>query len=151
CLKGQQKRVMTPGKNQKHYLAGCLDAQTGQVTYVSGIKKNSDLFINMLKELNGQYRHAKNITLILDNYGIHKSRKVRAWLQQNPKFNLLFLPVYSPWINKIERLWQSLHETVTRNHCCQYMWQLLKCVEAFINAFSSGQQPGMRKMSVSLL
>ncbi|MDE9565593.1 IS630 family transposase [Xenorhabdus bovienii] len=151
CLKGQQKRVMTPGKNQKHYFAGCLDAQTGQVTYVSGIKKNSDLFINMLKELNGQYRHAKNITLILDNYGIHKSRKVRTWLQQNPKFNLLFLPVYSPWINKIERLWQSLHETVTRNHCCQYMWQLLKCVEAFINAFSSGQQPGMRKMSVSLL
>ncbi|CEK21713.1 protein of unknown function [Xenorhabdus nematophila AN6/1] len=44
-----------------------------------------------------------------------------------------------------------MHETVTRNHCCQYMWQLLKCVEAFINAFSSGQQPGMRKMSVSLL
>ncbi|CEK25243.1 transposase (fragment) [Xenorhabdus nematophila AN6/1] len=76
CLKGQQKRVMTPGKNQKHYLAGCLDAQTGRVTYVSGIKKNSDLFINLLKELNGQYRHAKNITLIVDNYGIHKSRKV---------------------------------------------------------------------------
>ncbi|RAW72261.1 hypothetical protein CKY06_11215 [Photorhabdus sp. S15-56] len=29
-------------------------------------------------------------------------------------------------LNKIERLWQLLHETVTRNHCCQYMWQLLK-------------------------
>lgn len=50
---------MTPGKNQKHDLVGCLDAQTGQVTYVSGIKKNADLFIKMLKELNGQYRHAK--------------------------------------------------------------------------------------------
>ncbi|CDH18612.1 hypothetical protein XBKQ1_1380005 [Xenorhabdus bovienii str. kraussei Quebec] len=73
-----------------------IDAQTGQVTYVSGIKKNSDLFIKMLKELSGQYRHAKNITLILDNYGIHKSQKVRAWLKQNPKCNLLFLPIYSP-------------------------------------------------------
>ncbi len=68
---------MTPGKNQKHYLAGCLDARTGQMTYVRGIKKNSDLFINMLKKLNSQYRSAKSITLILDNYGIHKSGKVR--------------------------------------------------------------------------
>ncbi|MCC8368460.1 IS630 family transposase [Xenorhabdus sp. PB61.4] len=151
CLKGQQKRVMTPGKNQKHYLAGCLDARTGQVIYVGGIKKNTDLFINMLEKINRQYRQAKSITLILDNYGIHKSQKVREWLKQNPQFNLLFLPVYSPWLNKIERLWQSLHETVTRNHCCRYMWQLLACVEEFMIAFSLGQQPGMKKMSVSLL
>ncbi|WP_175486190.1 transposase, partial [Xenorhabdus japonica] len=60
-----------------------------------------------------------------------------------------FLPVYSPWLNKIERLWQSLHETVTRNHCCQSIWPLLACVEEFMIAFSLGQQPGMKKMSVS--
>ncbi len=88
CFKGQQKRVVTPGKNQKHYLAGCLNAQTGKVTYVSGIRKNSDLFITLLEEMNVQYRHAESITVILDNYGIHKSRKVRAWLKQNAKFNL---------------------------------------------------------------
>ncbi|CDH18613.1 hypothetical protein XBKQ1_1380006 [Xenorhabdus bovienii str. kraussei Quebec] len=28
-----------------------------------------------------------------------------------------------------------MHETVTWNHCCQYMWQLLKGVEKFINSF----------------
>ncbi|NDK96909.1 IS630 family transposase, partial [Photorhabdus laumondii subsp. laumondii] len=41
---------------------------------------------------------------------------------------------YSPWLNKIERLWQSLHETVTRNHGCQYMWQLLEKVKTFLNS-----------------
>ncbi|ERT11096.1 hypothetical protein O185_21195 [Photorhabdus temperata J3] len=55
--------------------------------------------------MNCQYTHAESITLILDNYGIHKSWKIRALFKQNPKFNLLFLPVYSPWLNKIERLW----------------------------------------------
>ncbi|CDM88006.1 conserved protein of unknown function [Xenorhabdus bovienii] len=123
CFKGQQKRVVTPGKNQKHYLAGCLNAKTKEITYVGGLRKNSDLFIKLLDTLNNQYVNAKTITLILDNYGIHKSQKVIAWLAKNPKFNLLFLPVYSPWLNKIERLWQSLHETVTRNHCCQFMGQ----------------------------
>ncbi len=39
CFKGQQKWVITPGKNEKYYLAVCLNAQTEQVTYVKGIKK----------------------------------------------------------------------------------------------------------------
>ncbi|WP_391528947.1 IS630 family transposase [Photorhabdus akhurstii] len=151
CFKGQQKRVITPGKNEKHYLAGCLNAQTEQVTYVKGIKKNSDLFIKMLDELNHQYPHAETLTLILDNYGIHKSQKVKEWLARHPKFTLLFLPVYSPWLNKIERLWQSLHETITRNHRCQFMWQLLNYVDAFLASFSSQQKPGRQKMSVALL
>ncbi len=96
CFKGQQKRVVTPGKNEKHSLAGCLNAQTKEITYVSGLRKNSDLFIKMLDELNRQHHRAKTITLILDNYSIHKSGKVMAWLAKNPKVNLLFLPVYSP-------------------------------------------------------
>ncbi|MBD2794114.1 IS630 family transposase, partial [Xenorhabdus szentirmaii] len=113
CLRGQQKRVATPGKNQKYYLAGCFNAKTKEITCVGGLKKNSDLFIKLLDDISNQSVSAKTITLILDNYCIHKSRKVMAWLEKNPKFSLLFLPVYSPWLNKIERLWQSLHETVT--------------------------------------
>ncbi|MCW7550584.1 transposase, partial [Photorhabdus sp. APURE] len=80
------------------------------------------------------YFHAETLTLILDNYCIHKSRQVSDWLARHPKFNLLFLPVYSLRLNKIERLWQSLHETVTRNHGCQYMWQLLEKVKTFLNS-----------------
>lgn len=43
-------------------------------------------------------------TLVADNYIIHKSRKVERWLEENPKFRLLFLPTYSPWLDPIERL-----------------------------------------------
>ncbi|MBD2792489.1 IS630 family transposase, partial [Xenorhabdus sp. CUL] len=58
----------------------------------------------------------------------------------------------SPWLNKIERLWQSLHETVTRNPCCQFMWQLLKHVKIFMETASLQQQkPRVRKMGVSQL
>ncbi len=127
---------MTLGKNQKHYLAGCLNIQTGKITYVRGLNKGSRLFINVLKELDRQYCHAETLTLILDNYSIHKSRMLSDWLTRHPKFNLLFLAVDSSWLNKIERLWQSLHETVTQNHCCQYMWQLLEKVKIFLNSFS---------------
>jgi transposase len=144
-FKGQQKRIITPGKNQKYYLAGCFDIQTGKIFYTGYGRKNSQLFINMLEELKRHHHHAKTLTVILDNYSIHTSQLVKAWLEQNPTVTLLFLPVYSPWLNKIERLWQSLHETVTRNHCCQYMWQLIKRVKIFLNAASG--QPGLMAKS----
>jgi len=35
-LPGQQKTVLTPGQNQKRYLAGALDAHTGKLTWVEG-------------------------------------------------------------------------------------------------------------------
>lgn len=146
--KGQQKRIATPGQNQKHYLAGALHSGTGRVHYVSGSSKSSDLFISLLETLRRTYRRAKTITLVADNYIIHKRRKVERWLEENPKFRLLFLPMYSPWLNPIERLWLSLHETITRNHQCRYMWQLLKQVAQFMNAASlfPGNQQGLAKV-----
>ncbi|EFS4621764.1 IS630 family transposase [Salmonella enterica] len=146
--KGQQKRIATPGQNQKHYLAGALHSGAGRVHYVSGSSKSSDLFISLLETLRRTYRRAKTITLVADNYIIHKSRKVERWLEENPKFRLLFLPMYSPWLNPIERQWLSLHETITRNHQCRYMWQLLKQVAQFMNAASlfPGNQQGLAKV-----
>lgn len=147
-LKGQQKRIVTLGQNQKHYLAGALHSGTGRVHYVSGGSKSSDLFINLLETLRRTYRRAKTIMLVVDNYIIHKSRKVERWLATNKKFRLLFLPTYSPWLNPIERLWLSLHETITRNHQCRYMWQLLEQVNQFMNAASPfpGNQHGLVKV-----
>lgn len=63
-------------------------------------------------------------------------KKTQGWLEKNPKFILLFQPVYSPWVNKIEKLWHALHETVTRNHQCKAMWQLLKRVRNFMDNVS---------------
>jgi transposase len=83
--KGHQKKVATPGQNTKHYLAGALHAKTGKVSYVGSTSKNSELFIAILEKLKIQYRRAKTITLIVDNYIIHKSIKTQGWLEKNPK------------------------------------------------------------------
>lgn len=56
---GQQKEVLTPGQNQKRYIAGALDARTGELTWVVGKKKNSLLFILLLWKLTQRYAEAK--------------------------------------------------------------------------------------------
>ena len=91
---------------------------------------------------------AKTITLIVNNYIIHKSRKTALWLKQNPKFRLLFQPIYSPWVNKIEKLWHALHERITRNHRCKEMWELLGKVRRFMDTVSPfpGSPHGLAKV-----
>ncbi|EJF5608509.1 IS630 family transposase, partial [Salmonella enterica] len=147
-LRGQQKRVATPGQNEKYYLAGALHCGTGKVSYVGGNSKSPALFISLLKRLKATYRRAKTITLIVDNYIIHKSRETERWLKENPKFRVIYQPVYSPRVNHVERLWQALHDTITRNHQCRSMWQLLKKVRHFMETVSPfpGGKHGLAKV-----
>ncbi len=135
-VKGQQTRIPTPGKNQKNYLAGALNAKTGQVVWVEWESKNSFLFLRLMAELRKRYRQAKTIRLIADNYVIHKSQITKTFLSHNKKFELIFQPVYHPWVNKIELLWKQLHDTVTRNHRHSTMKSLMEDIRKFMNNVS---------------
>lgn len=81
-LPGTQRHVMTPGKNVKRYLAGAMDAATDRVIWVKGERKNSRLFIDLLKKLLKEYAEKEVIHVILDNYTIHSSRQTQLWLAQ---------------------------------------------------------------------
>lgn len=126
-LRGTQKTVMTPGKNQKRYLAGALNARTGRLTWVEAEQKNSQLFILQLWQLVGRdYPQAKRIHLILDNYRIHNSLQTQAALARlDGRVVLHFLPPYCPDHNRIERAWRDLHDNVTRNHQCRTVKELM--------------------------
>jgi transposase len=131
--RGQQKDVMTPGKNEKRYLAGALDVRTGEIHWVEARKKDSWLFLDLLKKLTAVYAHAKAIHVILDNYGIHSSKIVAIALANfASRIKLHFLPPYCPDHNRIERVWQDLHANVTRNHLCESMTQLMREVRYYL-------------------
>ena len=124
---GQQKEVLTPGKNVKAYLAGAIDAQTKELIWVEGEKKNSLLFILLLWKLLQHFPDAKVIHVILDNYSIHSTRMVQFGLttEHGQRLRLHFLPPYCPDHNRIERIWRDLHAEVTRNHRCEGVKELM--------------------------
>jgi transposase len=132
-LCGHQKTVLTPGKNEKRYLAGALDACTGKLTWVEGERKTSDLFILLLWKLLMTYPRARCIHVVLDNFKIHDSQRTRLALASvGSRIRLHFLPPYCPDHNRIERLWKDLHDNVTRNHRCQTMPELMNEVYAYL-------------------
>jgi transposase len=130
---GQQKEVVTPGKNEKRYLAGALDARTGEVHWVEAKKKDAWLFLDLLQRLTVVYPHARLIHVILDNYKIHSSNIIAIALAHFARrVRLHFLPPYCPNHNRIERLWQDLHAHVTRNHQCPTMTALMREVRYYL-------------------
>lgn len=132
-VRGQQKEVLTPGQNVKRYIAGALDAVTGDLCWVQGERKSSDLFIALLWKLPSVYPEAKVIHVILDNYRIHSSvRTQEALAALSGRVVLHFLPPYCPDANRIERYWRDLHANVTRNHRCRTMDELMARVRHFL-------------------
>jgi putative transposase len=114
--KGTQTEVMTPGVNQKRYLAGALNALTGQLIHVFGERKDRWLVIDLLQEIDRRFPVARKIYLVADNYGIHKAIAVMQWLAAHPRFEIVWLPSYCPKANPIERAFGDAHDKCTRNH-----------------------------------
>lgn len=133
-LPGQQKLVLTPGQNRKHYLAGARAVQGDDLVFVSSDRKNTDLFLALLQKLRRQHPRVRCIHLVLDNYGIHSSRRVKEYLREHRGlFRLHFLPPYCPEHNDIERLWRELHANVTRNHRCRTIQELRRRVTWYLH------------------
>jgi transposase len=116
--KGTQTEVLTPGKNEKQYLAGGWDFRTGVIHYCFGERKTNALFRNLLDTIQTRYpaQRYERVYLVADNYRVHKAQAVQQWLAAHPRFELLWLPTYCPKANPIERVFGDTHDKVTRNH-----------------------------------
>lgn len=146
--KGFQRRVVTPGKNKKHYVAGALNAATGELTWVESASKSSALFIKLVFKLLNQFKHAQRLHIVLDNYIIHSSMKTqRALAQFRDRVVLHFLPPYTPDANRIERKWRDLHGSVTRNHKRRTIEELMDDVRTFLRQLNRRARQELRAAS----
>jgi transposase len=116
--KGSQEEVMTPGKNEKQYLAGALNLATGELFHCLGPRKTHALFRDLLTVLDHTYPEpwVTRIYVLVDNYCIHKAKAVEQWVNKHPRFELLWLPTYCPRANSLERAFGDVHDKCTRNH-----------------------------------
>jgi putative transposase len=128
---GTQTEIMTPGTNEKHYLAGALHLATGKVLYCLGPRKNNGLFRELLALLDHTYSAGQitRIYVVVDNYCIHKAKAVQQWVASHPRFALLWLPTYCPRANPIERVFGDVHDKCTRHHQRKRLRDLVKDVE----------------------
>jgi transposase len=129
--KGEQVAVLTPGTNEKRYLAGALDLTTGAITHCIWYRKQTGLFLELLDTLDRTHPAPRftHLTVVVDNAQLHQAKKVQQWLAAQPRLELLYLPTYCPDANPIERAFGDVHDKCTRNHTRTRIWHLVKEVK----------------------
>ena len=144
--RGQRLEIVTPGQDQRCYLAAALDFRTGRLLHRTGPKKNRFLFLDLLRALDRVYSGAdfRRVYVVADNYSIHTAGDVCRWLACHPRFVLLWLPRYCPKANPIERIFGNLHDRITRNHRHRTLLSLLAEVQRYLRRRAHhGQLPSI--------
>lgn len=131
--KGKQKRLRTPGTNRKAWISGALNFSTGRFHWVTGERKNDELFIELLERLRRAYRCHEQLHLAVDNDSSHTSKRVERYVEDSGgRIRLHQLPSWSPESNPVESVWWSLHEAVSRNHECSGLDDLVEFAEGYL-------------------
>jgi putative transposase len=145
-LEGVQRKVPTPGQNQKQYGFGAVNYISGQTVHRIEERKNSVGFCAFIEQFmqtvtQAPDYHGQKIVVVVDNFIIHRSRKTQDFLDKYKDQLVLFmLPTYSPWLNLIERLWKHLRRKVTHNHLFASLAELVKAVCSFLEALNATPQ-----------
>jgi hypothetical protein len=115
------------------WISGALNFSTGRLHWVTGERKNDELFLKLLKELRRIYRCHRSLHLAVDNDPSHTSGRVEEYLKASRgRLRLYPLPAWNPQSNPVELIWWGLHEAVSRNHGCKELGELLPFAQSYL-------------------
>ena len=91
-------------------LFAALDVATGKVIGRLKRRHRSAEFLQFLEAIDADVPAKLDIHLIMDNYGTHKTDKVRAWFTARPRYHVHFTPTSASWLNLVERFFSTLSQ-----------------------------------------
>jgi transposase len=98
-------------------------------------------FLKFLRRLDREFPGDRELHLVMDNYGTHKTPAVQQWLRAHPRFVSHFIPTSSSWVNLVERWFRELTEKAVRRGAFVSVPDLVQAIEAFLAAWNEAPQP----------
>lgn len=128
--RGEQKRIDTPGQQQKVHYFGAYDWATDEVHGLHHPRRNSEGFCRFLSHLMNTVYPEQKVVLVMDNARFHTSAMSQAALSlYEHRLQVVYLPKYCPFFNPIERFWQHLKALVNVNRLHRSLDELIHCLE----------------------
>jgi transposase len=122
-------------------LFAALDVATGKVIGQLKRRHRSEDFIQFLRHIETAVPAELDVHLVLDNYGAHKTQKVKNWLLRHPRFTLHFTPTYSSWLNQVERFFAALTETQLRRGTHRSVAELEAAIRRYLDHVNDDPKP----------
>jgi transposase len=132
-------------------LFAALDVQTGKIIGQCHARHTHQQFLHFLKTIEESVPASKDVHLVLDNYGTHKTPAILRWLQRHPRFHLHFIPTHSSWLNQIERWFAKITNEAIRRGSFHSVPHLRQTILDYIAAHNRDPKPFVWTASADLI
>ncbi len=113
-------------------LFAALNMLDGKVIGKCMPRHRQNEFLRFLRMIDKETPKDTDLHLIVDNYGSHKTQKVKTWLKRHPRFNLHFTPTSASWLNMVEIFFGQLTRRKIRRGVFHSVKQLEKTIVDYI-------------------
>ena len=114
---------------------------TGNVIGERHRRHPSQEFLQFLKTIDASAPRALDLHLILDNYGTHKTPRVRRWLAAHPRFHVHFTPTGASWLNLVERWFALLSEQQIKRGAHRSTRALENAIREYLDRTNHSSKP----------
>jgi transposase len=147
--RGQQRRIPSPGRNQKQPAFGWFNYASGEHRHhlpktrkgYSG-KNSTEFLVVVMNLVERARRTGRRVFLVLDNGPIHKAKRVQKVLEDpeiRPLLQVVWLPKYCPDLMLQERVWKHAKESGIANVLFSDRHQLRRHVDRVLTQINTDQ------------
>jgi len=122
-------------------LFAALDVATGEVIGRLKRRHRSAEFIEFLNAIDRTVPAEQDVHLIMDNYGTHKTDKVRAWFAERPRYHVHFTPTSASWLNLVERFFSTLSEKWIKRQAHTSVKDLENSIRTYLETYNADPKP----------
>jgi len=122
-------------------LFAALDVKSGKVIGQMHRRHRSIEFRKFLDSIDASVPPDREVHIVMDNYGTHKTPLIRGWFAKRPRFHVHFTPTYGSWLNQVERWFAELTMKQIRRGAHRSVSELEHAIQAFLDAHNVDPKP----------
>jgi transposase len=144
---------MTPGQAERGThdyvrhgttsLFAALNVATGRVVGHCHRRHRQQEFVKFLERIDAAIPPEEGMTvhLVMDNYGTHKTPRVKRWLARHPRFVVHFTPTSASWLNQVERFFAAITEKRIRRGAFRSVAALEQAIRDYLDEHNRDPKP----------
>ncbi len=122
-------------------LFAALEVATGKVIGRCQRRHRALEFLKFLEELDRQLPAEQEVHLVMDNYGTHKTPKVKRWFLRRPRYHLHFTPTSASWLNQVERFFAEITRRRIRRGTFTHVRELEHAIHSYLEQHNRNPKP----------
>jgi len=122
-------------------LFAALDVKSGKVLGETHHRHRSMEFRKFLDRIDASVPPDREVHIVMDNYGTHKTPLIRAWFAKRPRFHVHFTPTYGSWLNQVERWFAELTTKQIRRGVHRSVSELERAIYEFLDTHNANPKP----------